>query len=75
MPKKKQTKGTVTKTKITETEKDTAPNIVDTVEKLNALIARVKKAQTEYANYSQEQVDKIFRAAAIAALFASSTME
>ena len=67
MPKKKQTKGTVTKTKITETEKDTAPNIVDTVEKLNALIARVKKAQTEYANYSQEQVDKIFKAAATAA--------
>ena len=50
MPKKKQPKGTVTKAKITETEKDTAPNIVDTVEKLNALIARVKKAQTEYAN-------------------------
>ncbi|WP_372519641.1 bifunctional acetaldehyde-CoA/alcohol dehydrogenase [Candidatus Ruminimicrobiellum ovillum] len=67
MPKKKQPKGTVTKAKITETEKDTAPNIVDTVEKLNALIARVKKAQTEYANYSQEQVDKIFKAAATAA--------
>ena len=43
MPKKKQTKETVTKAKIAETEKDTAPNIVDTVEKLNALIARVKK--------------------------------
>ncbi|MBR4631841.1 MAG: bifunctional acetaldehyde-CoA/alcohol dehydrogenase [Elusimicrobia bacterium] len=67
MPKKKQTKGTVTKTKITETEKDTAPNIVDTVEKLNALIARVKKAQQEYENFTQEQVDKIFKAAATAA--------
>ena len=67
MPKKKQTKGTVAKTKITETEKDTAPNIVDTVEKLNALIARVKKAQQEYENFTQEQVDKIFKAAATAA--------
>ena len=67
MTKKKQKKGTVTKAKITETEKDTAPNIVDTVEKLNALIARVKKAQAEYANYTQEQVDKIFKAAATAA--------
>ncbi|KAA9001816.1 bifunctional acetaldehyde-CoA/alcohol dehydrogenase [Affinibrenneria salicis] len=34
---------------------------------LNALVERVKKAQHEYASYSQEQVDKIFRAAALAA--------
>lgn len=34
---------------------------------LNALVARVKKAQREYANYTQEQVDRIFRAAALAA--------
>ena len=34
---------------------------------LNALVERVKKAQREYASFTQEQVDKIFRAAALAA--------
>ena len=34
---------------------------------LQELIEKVKRAQTIYASYSQEQVDKIFRAAAIAA--------
>ena len=34
---------------------------------LQELIERVKRAQIIYASYSQEQVDKIFRAAAIAA--------
>ncbi|WP_434524683.1 bifunctional acetaldehyde-CoA/alcohol dehydrogenase [Photorhabdus asymbiotica] len=34
---------------------------------LNEMVARVKKAQREFANFSQEQVDKIFRAAALAA--------
>ncbi len=34
---------------------------------LDALIAKVKAAQEIYANYSQEQVDKIFQAAALAA--------
>ncbi|WP_140136563.1 hypothetical protein, partial [Vibrio parahaemolyticus] len=34
---------------------------------LDAMIARVKKAQEEFATYSQEQVDKIFRAASLAA--------
>ncbi|WP_387689135.1 bifunctional acetaldehyde-CoA/alcohol dehydrogenase [Photorhabdus sp. RM71S] len=37
------------------------------VTELNELVARVKKAQREFANFSQEQVDKIFRAAALAA--------
>ncbi|WP_448511537.1 bifunctional acetaldehyde-CoA/alcohol dehydrogenase [Photorhabdus laumondii] len=37
------------------------------VTELNELVARVKKAQCEFANFSQEQVDKIFRAAALAA--------
>ncbi|VEJ55804.1 bifunctional acetaldehyde-CoA/alcohol dehydrogenase [Pragia fontium] len=41
--------------------------IVSNATELNALVARVKKAQREYANYTQEQVDKIFRAAALAA--------
>ncbi|OKL45577.1 bifunctional acetaldehyde-CoA/alcohol dehydrogenase [Pseudovibrio exalbescens] len=36
-------------------------------EELDALVARVKKAQKIYAEYSQEQVDAIFRAAALAA--------
>ena len=34
---------------------------------LNALIGRVKAAQTRYAEYTQEQVDRIFAAAALAA--------
>ncbi|MEH2921236.1 bifunctional acetaldehyde-CoA/alcohol dehydrogenase [Samsonia erythrinae] len=40
---------------------------VTNVAELNALVERVKKAQQEFATYSQEQVDKIFRAAALAA--------
>ena len=41
--------------------------IVDGVEALEATIARVKAAQRVFATYTQEQVDKIFKAAAIAA--------
>ena len=41
--------------------------IVDGVEKLEAAIARVRKAQQIFATYTQEQVDKIFLAAAMAA--------
>jgi acetaldehyde dehydrogenase/alcohol dehydrogenase len=40
---------------------------VTNVAELNILVERVKKAQREYANFTQEQVDKIFRAAALAA--------
>ncbi|CAG9001583.1 MAG: Aldehyde-alcohol dehydrogenase [Candidatus Celerinatantimonas neptuna] len=40
---------------------------VTNITELDALVARVKKAQTVFATYSQEQVDKIFRAAAFAA--------
>jgi len=40
---------------------------VDSVEKLEAQIASVRAAAREYAEYSQEQVDAIFRAAALAA--------
>lgn len=40
---------------------------VTNVTELNDLIARVKKAQLEFANFSQEKVDAIFRAAALAA--------
>ena len=41
--------------------------IVDTAEKLDAKIASVKAAQKIFATYTQEQVDKIFLAAASAA--------
>ena len=37
------------------------------IEELNQLIERVKKAQEEFSTYNQEQVDKIFKAASIAA--------
>ncbi|MFY9394299.1 MAG: bifunctional acetaldehyde-CoA/alcohol dehydrogenase [Halanaerobiales bacterium] len=40
---------------------------VTSLEELEELIRRVKKSQLEYATYSQEQVDEIFRRAAIAA--------
>ena len=40
---------------------------VETAEQLELLIERVKKAQKIYSNYSQEQVDAIFKAAATAA--------
>ncbi len=58
-----------TKSKKTEkSEKElNGSAIVDSVEALDLLIKRVKKAQIEFSTYSQEQVDKIFKAAAIAA--------
>ena len=40
---------------------------VTNLAELDALVARVKAAQEEFATYSQEQVDKIFRAASLAA--------
>lgn len=42
-------------------------NVIDSVEKLEEELKRVKKAQLEFAEYTQEQVDKIFLAAATAA--------
>ena len=41
--------------------------IVDNLESLEAAIARVREAQRVFAAYTQEQVDKIFKAAAMAA--------
>ena len=41
--------------------------IVDSVETLEKAILSVKKAQKEYAKFTQEKVDEIFKAAAIAA--------
>ncbi|MCL2657518.1 MAG: bifunctional acetaldehyde-CoA/alcohol dehydrogenase [Betaproteobacteria bacterium] len=40
---------------------------VSTLPELDALVARVKAAQQKYAGFSQEQVDRIFRSAALAA--------
>lgn len=40
---------------------------VTNTQELNELVARVAKAQAQFASYSQEQVDRIFRAAALAA--------
>ena len=41
--------------------------IVDSVETLEAALQRVREAQKKFATYTQEQVDEIFKAAAIAA--------
>ena len=41
--------------------------LVDSVEALMEKIEQVRKAQEKFATYTQEQVDKIFRAAALAA--------
>ena len=41
--------------------------LVDSVESLKVAIERVKKAQKEFSKFSQEQVDKIFLSAAMAA--------
>ncbi|MDY2743878.1 MAG: hypothetical protein SOV18_08445, partial [Eubacteriales bacterium] len=41
--------------------------VIDSVEALENEIARVREAQAKYATYTQEQVDAIFKAAAIAA--------
>ncbi|MGN0328977.1 MAG: bifunctional acetaldehyde-CoA/alcohol dehydrogenase [Lachnospira sp.] len=49
------------------TEKNEKTIIVDNVETLEAEIARVREAQKIFSTYTQEQVDKIFAAAAIAA--------
>ena len=42
-------------------------NVCDSVEKLESEIARVRSAQKKFASFSQEQVDKIFFACAVAA--------
>lgn len=47
--------------------KNKTREIVDSVEKLEEAIERTKKAQKVFATYTQEQVDKIFLAAASAA--------
>ena len=46
---------------------ETSVEIVNSAEALEELIAKVKRAQKEYATFSQEQVNAIFKAAAAAA--------
>ena len=48
-------------------KKETIPTIIDTPEALTAKMAAMKEAQKIFATYTQEQVDKIFKAAATAA--------
>jgi acetaldehyde dehydrogenase/alcohol dehydrogenase len=50
-----------------ETEKEMKYPLVDSAAALEELIGRVKRAQITFAAYSQEQVDKIFKEAAVAA--------
>lgn len=47
--------------------RETQVQLVDSVETLNQKLAEIKKAQAEFATFTQEQVDKIFLAAASAA--------
>ena len=42
-------------------------SVCDSLEKLETELARVRKAQKAYSTFTQEQVDRIFRAAALAA--------
>ena len=42
-------------------------NLVDNVDALNAKLKEVRAAQKEFATFTQEQVDKIFFEAAMAA--------
>ena len=49
------------------TAKKNEPIFVDSVEALSAKIKEVRAAQAVFATYTQEQVDKIFKAAALAA--------
>ena len=48
-------------------KENTIPTIIDTPEALTAKIAAMKEAQKIFAAFTQEQVDKIFKAAATAA--------
>lgn len=58
----------MSKTKeIAKAPQENAAQIVNSAETLEELIAKVKRAQKEYATFSQEQVNAIFKAAAAAA--------
>ena len=48
-------------------EMTVVPEIIDSVEALETKMAAMREAQKVFATYTQEQIDKIFHAAAIAA--------
>ena len=48
-------------------EKNTVPEIIDSVDALTAKMKAMREAQKVFATYTQEQVDKIFFEAAKAA--------
>ena len=52
---------------VKKSPENTTPAIVDNVEALEAKLAQMREAQALFATYTQEQVDKIFKAAATAA--------
>ena len=56
-------------------ETTAVPAIIDNVEALEKKMAAMREAQKVFATYTQEQVDKIFHAAAIAANHAYSVSE
>ena len=53
--------------KVMERKTEKKGALVDNIDALNEMLERVKKAQTEYEQFTQEQVDRIFKAAATAA--------
>ena len=53
--------------KVLEKKAEKKSALVDNIDALNEMLERVKKAQTEYEQFTQEQVDRIFKAAATAA--------
>lgn len=55
------------KTKENKIQKPSNNGLINNVEALNELLERVKKSQKEFAKFSQEDVDRIFKAAATAA--------
>ena len=50
-----------------ETTVNVVPAVIDSVEALNAKLAAMREAQKVFATFTQEQVDKIFFEAAMAA--------
>ena len=55
------------KTTEKKTKNQDKSGLVNNIDALNNLLERVKKSQMEYARFSQEDVDRIFKAAATAA--------
>lgn len=51
---------------VKKSPENTTPAIVDNVEALEAKLKSMREAQAKFAEYTQEQVDKIFYEAAMA---------